>query len=65
MAKKQSPKKKVGKPRINPDSVLERRSVGAPPALWATFDQMARETGEKVAVIVRRAMEQYAKKAGR
>jgi hypothetical protein len=45
-----------GQPRIDPESPLERRSVGLPVSWWKAVDALAEKTGLTASVIVRGAV---------
>ena len=54
-----------GQPRIDPEGVLERRSVGLPAAWWAEIDRLTKARKIKAAVLVRAAVGIYLKKIRR
>ncbi len=51
-----------GQPRIDPEGVLERRSVGLPQAWWREIDRLTKDRNMKAAVLVRAAVGAYLKK---
>lgn len=54
--RKHEPLRGPGQPRIHPEAVLERRSVGLPPAWWAALDEIARKGRVKTSAVVRAAI---------
>ena len=54
-----------GQPRIDPDGVLERRSVGLPAAWWREIDRLTKSRNVKAAVLVRTAVGLYLKRVGK
>jgi hypothetical protein len=54
-----------GQPRIDPDGVLERRSVGLPPAWWREIDRLTEHRGLKASVVVRAAVGLYLRRVGK